>query len=494
MDQQSARKKIIIIGGGISGLAAGCFARINGFDVDLYEKHLIAGGLCTGWKRGAYQFEFNLFSLTGVRDTHPLYNLWNSVGAFRGRDILDITELYSIEIPDYGTFHFYSDLNLLKSALLELAPEDSDAIDRWIDWAFEAAKGAVDITIAELTSRPIPPLWSKLQQISFRDFEESFSNIRLRQLIRLTSPDSEAPVARLIQLQGMLHSKMAGWPTGGSIKIAESVKHRFTQLGGEFYPGTGVESVLFKGKKACGVTLEGGREVESDYVISAVDGLHAVNKIISRPESIQLQNRFRDSECGVSRLQLSFGVPLDLSQRPPVEMIPLPQPIQIGSRVREALPLRHLSHDALLSDERGTSFSISLSEDYDAWAPLKEDYEIYSERKVSILKQVMEIIVDHLKLAPTDIQVTDVATPLTVERYTGNYRGTVSDWKGPEPGIPGQDVIQVTGLQDLFIAGQWLRPGEGMAGALLSGRQAVLEICKKEGSCFIDSPPVDESQ
>ncbi|MFC2009229.1 NAD(P)-binding protein, partial [Chloroflexota bacterium] len=32
-----AEKTIAIIGAGIAGLSTGCYARMNGFDVDIYE-------------------------------------------------------------------------------------------------------------------------------------------------------------------------------------------------------------------------------------------------------------------------------------------------------------------------------------------------------------------------------------------------------------------------------------------------------------------------
>jgi phytoene dehydrogenase-like protein len=40
-------KKIIVIGAGIAGLSAGCYARMNGYDAEIYEMHDKAGGLCT---------------------------------------------------------------------------------------------------------------------------------------------------------------------------------------------------------------------------------------------------------------------------------------------------------------------------------------------------------------------------------------------------------------------------------------------------------------
>jgi uncharacterized protein with NAD-binding domain and iron-sulfur cluster len=41
-------KKIIIIGGGMAGLSAGCYGRMNGYDTEIFEMHGMAGGVCTG--------------------------------------------------------------------------------------------------------------------------------------------------------------------------------------------------------------------------------------------------------------------------------------------------------------------------------------------------------------------------------------------------------------------------------------------------------------
>jgi phytoene dehydrogenase-like protein len=39
-----ADNKPIIIGGGIAGLATGCYARMNGYDIKIFEMHNLPGG------------------------------------------------------------------------------------------------------------------------------------------------------------------------------------------------------------------------------------------------------------------------------------------------------------------------------------------------------------------------------------------------------------------------------------------------------------------
>jgi phytoene dehydrogenase-like protein len=59
------QKSIIIIGAGISGLAAGCYGQMNGYKTWIFELHSAPGGLCTAWKRKGYTFDGCIHWLVG---------------------------------------------------------------------------------------------------------------------------------------------------------------------------------------------------------------------------------------------------------------------------------------------------------------------------------------------------------------------------------------------------------------------------------------------
>ena len=50
-------KKVIIIGGGISGLTAGIGLQKSGFETHIYEKNPIGGGELTGWNREGFYID-----------------------------------------------------------------------------------------------------------------------------------------------------------------------------------------------------------------------------------------------------------------------------------------------------------------------------------------------------------------------------------------------------------------------------------------------------
>ena len=49
--------RVIITGGGVSGLSAGIYARLSGHEAVIYEAHGVPGGNLTGWDRGGYHID-----------------------------------------------------------------------------------------------------------------------------------------------------------------------------------------------------------------------------------------------------------------------------------------------------------------------------------------------------------------------------------------------------------------------------------------------------
>ena len=62
------------------------------------------------------------------------------------------------------------------------------------------------------------------------------------------------------------------------------------------------------------------------------------------------------------------------------------------------------------------------------------------------------------------VEMKDLATPISWERYTGNWR-------------------------DAYMAGQWVNPGGGMPTALMSGDHTVQLIRRKDRKRFVTSTP-----
>ena len=95
----AAADKIIIIGGGIAGLACGCYLQMNGFQTEILEAGLLPGGLCTAWHRGPYVFDGCLRWLMGTRPPSAFHQVWQELGAIAGRKILIHDEILRSKAP-----------------------------------------------------------------------------------------------------------------------------------------------------------------------------------------------------------------------------------------------------------------------------------------------------------------------------------------------------------------------------------------------------------
>ena len=136
---------------------------------------------------------------------------------------------------------------------------------------------------------------------------------------------------------------------------------------------------------------------------------------------------------------------------------------------------------------KGT-FKVELTTSYSYWDALHQDRERYDAEK----QRVAEVVIDQLEPRfpglKGQIEVVDVATPITYERYTGNWQGSMEGWLLTTKTMPmsagrGMDKT-LPGLAGFYMIGQWVEPGGGVPTAAMSARRVMEMICKQNGKTF----------
>lgn len=120
---------IIIIGAGVAGLAAGCYAQMNGYRTQIFELHDQPGGLYTAWERNGYTFDGCLYYLFGSGIGQPFHTLWEELGAGQGREFIHHDEFMQIVEPRGKRLIVYSDPDRLEQHLKQLSPADHRLIE-----------------------------------------------------------------------------------------------------------------------------------------------------------------------------------------------------------------------------------------------------------------------------------------------------------------------------------------------------------------------------
>ena len=83
-DSAQTTKRILIIGGGIAGLATGCYGRLQNYDTEILEMNGLPGGLCMAWERQGYIVDGCIHWLMGTRPGTSFYLFWQEIGALDG--------------------------------------------------------------------------------------------------------------------------------------------------------------------------------------------------------------------------------------------------------------------------------------------------------------------------------------------------------------------------------------------------------------------------
>ena len=138
-------KKVSIIGGGIAGLAAGCYLRLNGFDAEIFESHSTSGGVCTAWKRGDYTMDGCLDWLLGSGPGNDFYKFWKELDAFEDNQIIDHEAFMTVEGKDKRKFILYGDVDRLEAHMLELSPDDEKTTRQLCRWIRRFSKFSMQV-------------------------------------------------------------------------------------------------------------------------------------------------------------------------------------------------------------------------------------------------------------------------------------------------------------------------------------------------------------
>jgi phytoene dehydrogenase-like protein len=95
--------EIAIVGAEIAGLAAGCYAQMNGYRSQIFEMHNQPGGLCTAWQRQGFVFDGCIHYLFGSARGQPFYRLWKELGVVPEQQFFHHEELLRVSEPNGKT-------------------------------------------------------------------------------------------------------------------------------------------------------------------------------------------------------------------------------------------------------------------------------------------------------------------------------------------------------------------------------------------------------
>jgi phytoene dehydrogenase-like protein len=128
-----------------------------------------------------------------------------------------------------------------------------------------------------------------------------------------------------------------------------------------------------------------------------------------------------------------------------------------------------------------------LESDYEYCKKLHENKTVYEQTKDEILRTVIEQLEQRFPGITSQVEMTDVSTPMTFERYTGNWKASFEGWliTPQNANVLMKPMSQLLpGLRNFYMCGQWVEPGGGLPTGVMSGRRLIKHICKEDKKKF----------
>jgi phytoene dehydrogenase-like protein len=277
----------------------------------------------------------------------------------------------------------------------------------------------------------------------------------------------------------------AGFPVSGFGAMAQRMKNKFEKLGGKIFFESKVKKISITNGVATGVELENGTTVSADYVISTASPDVLYRELLdNKYEDLYFEKRF-NAFADFPTFAMTF-IPLiidaDMSKFPCRLYFTPKQPVVMNKTEIKLLKISHYGYDPAFCQNNKTLAEVFLhSSEYEYWRDLKASSpQAYKELKEKIAKHVITEVETIYPETQGKIKLLDVATPVTFQRYTGNFRGSYVPFC-TMPHIEYENHPGVTpGVKNLYLAGQWVFPDGGLPMAAIGGKYAVQRICNQE--------------
>ena len=285
-------KRVIIVGGGVAGLASAVRLQKDGYQVEIFEKESMVGGKMHVIEKEGFRFDLGPTIVM-------MPELYREVFEYVGKDPDDYIPMKRLD-PMYrsyfnkGTEHIdiSSDLVSLMSTLESISTEDSVGFLKYLASIYERYTVARDHFIQRpfRNKRDMYNPFMIKQALKLKTFDSATDSIakfvkddRIRQMLTFqtlyigVSPNNGPSLYTIIPMIELLYG--IWYIDGGMHKMAEGMESVFKELGGKVHYNANVEEILIEEGKARGVRVNGQDEL-SDYVICNADFPYAMKNLV----------------------------------------------------------------------------------------------------------------------------------------------------------------------------------------------------------------------
>ena len=478
----SKKYDVIIIGAGIGGLTAGAILARNGKKVLILEKNPMVGGYAVNFRRKGYVFDASIHLLNGCQKGATLYKNLVKSGISSKVKFEKPKFLYRSIYPDFDFRVPQNDPIKLIRILKGYFPKEAEGLDNLL-----IAMSGISYDIRQ-SFKKSPYLISFLNKNFEYVLDKYLNDKRLKAIISQLWVYDGLPPSKLSAFSYFClwydYLKNGGvYPIGGSANLSEKLKSVIISNNGAVLFNAKVSKILLNKTKAIGVKTDSGKFFSGEKIVANIDARTIFNKLIKNNNRLIGKTRISINKMSpsISLFQVYVGVDRLIRKINSLDFEIFVNPdYNLNSQYLAArensikkTPFAVTLYYNLNKFTSNTA-SISVLSGYDYWNNLDDrEYEKRKQQFSDVLIEQTEKILPGFKKY---IKTIETATPLTMERYTGNYKGAIYGWSQEVEQSGIRRLDQFTDIENLYLASAWTYPGGGIAGVVYSGEQVANRI------------------
>lgn len=505
----------IIIGSGMGSLTTAAILAKEGQKVLVLEKHYTAGGFTHIFKRRGYEWDVGVHYIGEVQRPNSVIKKLFDYISDEELKWADMGEVYDKIIIGDKSYDLVKGVANFKSKLKTYFPEESDAIEAYVDLVFQASKTAQKYYV----SKAMNPLLEKVAGSFMRKPYYSFSDRTTYEVISSLTQNEElmkvvsgqygdyglTPKKSSFAMHASLvkHYFSGGsFPIGGSSRIAETVDAVIEKAGGTILISAEVNEIIIENNKAIGVRMNDGKQFLSKNTISGAGVFATYNKLLPEPivSKYKLKEQLQKIERSVAHVCLYIGLKGS------------PEELQLPKTNYWIYPSGDLDHDACVDRYLADisqpfpvvylSFPSAKDPDWSNRYPGKSTidiitlmpYEIfekwegtnwmkrgdeYNSLKEDIAERLFAELYKQLPHLEGKVDYFELSSPLTTKHFVNYDKGEIYGLDH-SPSRFRQDFLKPhTPIKNFYLTGQDIVTA-GVGAALFSGVLTVAAMTGKD--------------
>lgn len=291
----SPSPRAAVIGSGFGGLALAIRLQAAGIPTTIFEQRDKPGGRAYVYQDQGFTFDAGPTVITAPGCLEELFEVAGERMADHV-DLMPVMPFYRLFWEDGTIFDYSNDLDAVTRQIRALNPPDEAGYHRFLKYAEEV----FDEGYTNLAHVPFLNLWSMVRVAPQLMRLEAFRTVydivarhiqdeHLRQAFSFHSLLVGGNPFATSSIYTLIHVLERKWgvtfPRGGTGALVRALVALFERLGGTIHLNTGIDEIITRDGRVCGVRPTGGPEEAFTAVASNADVVHTYKRLLRQDHS-----------------------------------------------------------------------------------------------------------------------------------------------------------------------------------------------------------------